>query len=292
MGYEARVARITVDAPAKVNTYLKVLRKRPDGYHDLEMVMVPLTLCDRISIEEIQDGVEFELIGEGDAGMRGADNLACRAARLFKEEFSIKAGVRIALEKNTPIAAGLGGGSSDAAAVLIALNKLWAAGLQPADLARLGKRLGADVPFFCFKGPAFVEGIGDKVTPYRSFPKLSFILINPGLAVSTKWVYGQLGFGLTENRSDDRVPPHFQVFSDVTAELYNDLEAVTIKAFPEIRTIKETLMGLGAGGALMSGSGPTVFGIFENEEERNSAASQIKNEKWKIFTAEGLLAEA
>jgi 4-diphosphocytidyl-2C-methyl-D-erythritol kinase len=278
---------IKIKAPAKVNTHLKVIGKRPDGYHDLQMVMVPLTLADEIILKKTSDKIELELIGCGDEGMSGEKNLAYRAAAILKEKFEIKLGAKILLDKKTPIAAGLGGGSSDAGAVLRGLNKLWDLNLSTKELALLGKELGADVPFFCYGGVSYVEGIGDKVTPYDFFPTLAFLLINPGFSVSTPWVYRELGFQLTEKTSDARVPPRFQVFSDVLAHLKNDLEAVTIKAYPEIQKIKDRLLASGAAGALMSGSGPTVFALFENMELRDRALDRIKIENWRIFKAEG-----
>lgn len=280
---------IKVEAPAKVNTHLKVVRKRPDGYHDLQMVMVPMTLADEIVLESKPGSIEFELKGAGDEGMMGEKNLAYRAAVMLKEAYDVAGGVRIVLDKRVPIAAGLGGGSSDAGAVLKGLNKLWNLNLSPAELAGLTKGLGADIPFFCYDGPAYVEGIGDKVTPYKTFPKLSFLLINPGFSVSTPWVYKQLHLELTEKAPDARVPPHFQVVSDVLGCLENDLEAVTIEAYPEIQRIKDMLLELGAEGALMSGSGPTVFGVFENMDLRDEAYDRIDNKNWRIFKTEGLV---
>lgn len=277
---------ITVKAPAKVNVYLKVVGRRSNGYHDLEMVMVPLTLADEITLTSIPSGVEFHLKGDGDSGMRGEKNLACRAANMIRESCGRRDGVRIELAKNVPVAAGLGGGSSDAAAVLKGLNKLWNLDLMAEDLAKLGVALGADVPFFCYGAPSFVEGIGDRVTPYDSFPNISFLLVNPGFGVSTPWVYQQYDLELTPKDAGARVRPHFQLFSEVSASLHNDLEAVTIKAFPEISKIKDVLIELGAAGALMSGSGPTVFGVFEEGSSRDRASSAMTGKSWRIFSAD------
>lgn len=282
----ARMKGVTITAPSKVNTLLRVIGKRPDGFHDLEMVMVPLTLADEITIEEIQKGIEFQLDGEGDAGMSGEKNLAFRAAALMREAAGVSIGVSIRLKKKIPIAAGLGGGSSDAAAVLKGLNLLWNLGWSPDRLAGLGVGLGADVPFFCHEGAAYVEGIGDRVSPCSDFPDMSFILVNPGFSVPTPWVYEQYDLELTPKYSDARVRPHFRVFSDVCASLHNDLEAVTSKAFPEIREIRKTLLDFGAAGAMMSGSGPTVFGIFEGAADRDRAMSMPCGRKWRVFGAD------
>ncbi|MBT3181623.1 MAG: 4-(cytidine 5'-diphospho)-2-C-methyl-D-erythritol kinase [Deltaproteobacteria bacterium] len=280
--------KIEVKAPAKVNTLLRVIGKRPNGYHDLEMVMVPLSLADELTLTSIPSGIEISVDGQSDDGMLGEKNLAYRAAVAFKEAACIKDGVRIDLKKRIPVAAGLGGGSSDAASVLIGLNDLWGTGWSPDQLAGLGVKLGADVPFFCYQAPAYVEGIGDIVTPYTSFPNLSFLLINPNFAVSTPWVYQQIDLELTQNRSDARVRPQFQAFSDVLLNLHNDLEVVTIESFSEIARIKDMLMKFGAAGALMSGSGPTVFGVFENRILRDEALTAMPKNNCRFFAAEGI----
>lgn len=295
--------QITVQAPAKVNTVLRVVGRRPDGYHDLEMVMVPLSLADEIVLERRPSGVTFSLDGGGDDGMEGEKNLAVRAARALLIECGLSEGVAITLAKRVPIAAGLGGGSSDAAAVLRGMNALFELGLSAEALARIGGRLGADVPFFCFDSAAFVTGTGDRVEPI-GFPNCSVLLINPGFAVSTPWAYGEWdrlqnhreNKRLTGPGSGARVPPAstpdgrgcppFPGLQDVVAALHNDLEAATIPEFPEIGEIKRQLMEAGAAGALMSGSGPTVFGLFADRGGRDAAVAAIHNERWRVFPAE------
>lgn len=284
---------------------MRVVGRRDDGYHDLEMVMVPLTLADRIELRSIASGIEIEVGGATDAGMAGERNLAWRAARALADAAGVESGVAIRLDKEIPIAAGLGGGSSDAAAVLRGLNKLWDIGWPVKRLASIGAGLGADVPFFCFEGPAFVEGIGDRVTVYDQFPNISFLLINPGFSVSTPWVYNQWDNQntpsnikwLTVNEASARVPPAsavargrpvFHVLSDVIALLHNDLESVTIERYPEIGKIKDILRGAGARGVLMSGSGPTVFGIFEGSCARDKAAAGLNGGDWQVFAAESI----
>lgn len=277
---------ITVKAPAKVNTLLRVVGRRPDGFHDLEMVMVPLTLCDEITLTCIKSGIELSIDGSSDLGMQGEKNLAFRAVSAMFENAGRSDGVRIELTKRIPIAAGLGGGSSDAAAVLWGLNKLWGLGLKSSNLAKIGAKLGADVPFFCYGTPAYVEGIGDKVSPYESFPNIAFLLINPCFAVSTPWVYKQWDLQLTVKPSNARVRPLFQAVTDVVSSLQNDLEKVAIPAHPEIGLIKSELMNAGAMGALMSGSGPTVFGVFYDTASRDSACVRLENKNWRIFATE------
>lgn len=280
--------RITVKAPAKVNTVLRVVGRRDNGYHDLEMAMVPLSLHDEIELVDRPSGIELTVDGSSDEGMCGPKNLAWRAADLMIRENGHKGGVRIALSKRVPVAAGLGGGSSDAAAVLRGLNDLWDLGLAPKRLAELGQQLGADIPFFCYGGPAWVEGIGDRVEVYQRFPKVPFLLVNPGFAVSTPWVYKQWDLQLTPGGPDATVRPLFQVVSDVVASLHNDLERVTIPAHPEIGVIKDALLEAGAEGALMSGSGPTVFGVFENTGQRDKAFEKFLGGRWRVFQADSV----
>jgi 4-diphosphocytidyl-2-C-methyl-D-erythritol kinase len=277
---------ITVKAPAKVNTLLRVIGRRENGYHDLEMVMVPLTLCDELTLSAAPSGVALSIDGVTDQGMAGEKNLAVRAARAISSAAGISPGVRIELAKRIPIAAGLGGGSSDAAAVLRGMNDLFDLGFSAERLAEIGTALGADVPFFCHAGAAFVEGIGDRVTPYQIFPNLALLLVNPGFAVSTPWVYRQWDLELTLTPPDARVRPLFQVLRDVVASLHNDLERVTIPAHPEIAAIKDALCDAGAEGALMSGSGPTVFGIFSDAVSRDAAMERLARKPWRLFAAD------
>ena len=294
----ASMRSVKIKAPAKVNTMLRVVARREDGFHDLRLVLVPLSLADEIELCPIERGIELSIDGQMDAGMAGEKNLCWRAAALMREEAGLAGGVRIELTKRTPVAAGLGGGSSDAAAVLRGLSEMWDLRWPATKLAGIGKRLGADVPFFCHGGPAFVEGIGDVVTPYDTFPNLSFLLINPGFAVSTPWVYKRWDEEMAKSPSemltmegaDARVRPLFKAFRDVISSLRNDLEAVTCRAHPEIAEIKRFLVEQGAAGALMSGSGPTVFGVFERGSVRDAAASRATKEGWRVFAAEGLTA--
>ena len=308
--------KINIFAPAKVNLILRVLGKRDDGYHDLFMVMEKLSLGDDLTLEDIPSGIEFSLEGDSDGGMILDKNLAYRAAKAFREATGEKRGVKIHLTKRIPIAAGLGGGSSDAAAVLRGLDKLWDKNWEPSRLAQLGSKLGGDVPFFCHEGAAIAEGIGDRITPVSKLPKLFILLINPGFSVSTPWVYQEFdrqfvpllckeGKGEVdlphlsspykgEELDLKLTPPHkdvsnrvlFEEFCDVTSKLENDLEKVTIASYPEIGEIKSYLVRHGAQGSLMSGSGPTVFGIFEDEKTRNDALVKIPMKNWKTYAAD------
>lgn len=284
---------VEIKAPAKVNTYLQVVGRRPDGYHDLEMVMVPLTLADHLTLTLLPSGIELEVEGVSDPGMQGKGNLAYRAAKALFQEAGAKGGVRIRLKKNIPVAAGLGGGSSDAAAVLRGLNRLLGLSWPPSRLASIGGRLGADVPFFCYGGPAHVRGTGDRVEPLGGFPDVHFLLVNPGFSVSTPWVYNQWDLQwdlrLTGQNQGATVRPLFRVVSDVVASLHNDLETVTIPAYPEVAKIKNELLDRGAIGALMSGSGPTVFGVFDDRRASDMAQAGLAKGKRRVYAAQSLL---
>jgi len=294
---------IIVYAPAKVNIVLRVLGRRADGYHDLFMIMEKLSLADELLLEEIPFGTEIAIEGESDVGMASEKNLAYRAAELFRKEIGEKQGIRIHLKKRIPIAAGLGGGSSDAAAVLRGLNRLWQKGLNSNELGILGAKLGGDVPFFCFDGPAIVEGIGDRVTTIPNLPNLFLLLINPGVAVSTSWVYqeydrllgglkshvsGHRSLELTPNVKDASNCGLLKGFCNVISSLENDLEDVTLAVYPEVREIRDFLISQGADGALMSGSGPTVFGMFENAKARDKVLGHISNKNWKVFATDNI----
>jgi 4-diphosphocytidyl-2-C-methyl-D-erythritol kinase len=290
---------ITLSAPAKINTILRIVGRRPNGYHDLAMVMEKLDLKDELTLEAIPEGIELEIDGESDSGMAAQGNLVWKAAAALSETAGIDRGVKIRLKKQIPVAAGLGGGSSDAASTLMGLNRLWDLDWSDEQLAKLGAKLGADVPFFCYEGTAIVEGIGDRIISIPKLPKLFILLINPGFAVSTKWVYDQYdalgehpvsGIGhreqLTVDGGDVRLPRLFETFRDVTANLVNDLEKATVPAYPELEEIKKYLTESGAEGVLMAGSGPTVFGLFQDKEKRDLAANNIPKGSWKAFATE------
>ena len=263
----------TILAPAKVNLILDVLGRRPDGYHDVAMLMVRLSLHDRVRVALVP-GSAIAVICPGLDLAAGTENIAGRAARLFLDHVGRQSGVVIHIDKQIPVAAGLGGGSSDAAAVLLALDDLLATDLPRGELQALGVRLGADVPFFlCGEMAAWATGIGEQLEPWRGLPPCHLVLVNPGFAVSTAWVYQNLG--LTHSRHTTKIPRFPERMADVVQMLRNDLEAVTAARHPEIAAIKGRLMAAGALGALMSGSGPTVFGVFATAAAADHAAAQL-----------------
>ena len=277
---------LTLFAPAKINYLLDVIGKRPDGYHDLRMIMQRVNLCDRITLG-ITESPGIIVTCNSKGAPDGPDNIAWKAAKALLDVSGTVKGVKIEIVKNIPAAAGLGGGSSDAATVLMGLNELLAIGLSEQKLMEIGCKLGADIPFFIFKETALAEGIGDKLTRLSEMPKCWILLVNPGVHVSTAWVYRSLQ--LTSKRELNKLPKFYGSVEQVVSILSNDLEAVTIPAFPVIADIKKRLMNLGAAGSMMSGSGPTVFGIFKSFDAAEYARLQIANDTdWFAATAETL----
>jgi 4-diphosphocytidyl-2-C-methyl-D-erythritol kinase len=255
----AFVESLSLYAPAKINYRLDVIRRRPDGYHDLRMVMQPVALCDAISIS-LTDTPGISVTCCGGAAPDGPDNIAWKAARALLDLAGDSRGAAIDITKHIPVAAGLGGGSSDAASVLMGMNDLLKLGLPAQRLMEIGVRLGADVPFFIFGKTALAEGIGEKLSAMPDMPPLWVVLVNPGIPVSTAWVYRNLQ--LTNREPLTMLPACYRSIDDICSILSNDLESVTIPAFPVIQEIKDIMMREGASGAMMSGSGPTVFGLF------------------------------
>ena len=254
-------------APAKINLLLDVLHKRDDGFHEVEMIMTMVDLADRLTMEELpRDGI----IISSQAGYIPLDekNLAFQAARLIKERYNVRKGVYIHLDKHIPVAAGLAGGSSDAAAALRGLNRLWGLNIPQDELCRLGAELGSDVPFCVTGGTAVARGRGEKLEPIANPPQCWVVLAKPPINVSTADVYGRFrAAGLREHPSTSAMRSAIErgSFADVCAGLGNVLESVTLELYPEVRQMKKTMQRLGADGVLMSGSGPTVFGLVAKE---------------------------
>ncbi len=272
---------ITLKAPAKVNYRLDVLSRRPDGYHELRMIMQRVDLCDEISIT-VTDRPGIEVFCGKEGVPDGPGNIAWRAADALLQRRGRTEGLTIRIDKRIPVAAGLGGGSSDGATVLMGVNDLLGLGFSDQELMEIGVTLGADVPFFVFRRPALAEGIGERLTPLEGTPDAWIVLVNPNIHVSTAWVYQNLQ--LTGNTERAKLPSFIGDVGTLSALLSNDLETVTIGRFPVIEEIKEQLMAAGARGAMMSGSGPTVFGLFESESEARQAAGELaRREGW--FTA-------
>lgn len=263
---------VTLKAPAKVNYLLDVIRRRPDGYHDLRMVMQRVNLCDDITIT-LTDCNEINVVCGKNGVPDGPGNIAWKAARVMLDLAATGAGAEISITKNIPVAAGLGGGSSDAATVLMGMNQLLGLNLSDQRLMEIGVKLGADVPFFIFKKTALAEGIGEQLQAMPAMPAAWILLVNPGVHVSTAWVYKNLQ--LTNHRELAKLPKFFSSIDDICSIFSNDLESVTVPSFPVIGEIKTRMLDSGASAAMMSGSGPTVFGLFKDEESAKKSAAEI-----------------
>ena len=272
--------KLTMEAPAKINLGLDVLRRRPDGYHDLRMVMQTISLKDELVLTKTEEPGIFLTVESEREGELPADNknLAYRAAALLLREFPQPGGVRIQLKKRIPIAAGLAGGSTDAAATLLGMNRLFDLGLSLPELQKRGVTLGADIPYCLMKGTALAEGIGERLTRLPKAPACHVLLAKPDVSVSTAWVYQNL------HLTEDTVHPDIDEMTRCLAEgnltklcacLGNVLETVTIPAYPVIARIKAQMREAGARGALMSGSGPTVFGLFDSREKAEDCRRAI-----------------
>ena len=269
---------ISLKALAKINLGLDVLGKREDGYHDVRMIMQTIHLYDRVEIKKtrsphihVETNLYYLPVNE--------DNLVYRAAKLMKDEFQIKEGVRIVLQKFIPVAAGLAGGSSDAAAVLVGMNRIFNLGLKQNKLMELGLKIGADVPFCIMRGTALAEGIGEKLTALPPMPKCPVLIAKPAISVSTKTVYEGLKLydGMEHPHIDGVMESiHQKDLKGVASHMGNILETVTIPMYPVIKDIKKLMMDNGALNAMMSGSGPTVFGLFPNEKEIRRAYDALK----------------
>jgi 4-diphosphocytidyl-2-C-methyl-D-erythritol kinase len=266
-----RKADCTIQAPAKLNLRLKVTGRRPDGYHELVTLMVPVDLCDLLETRVVSSPA-LSLTCQGYEIPADETNVVLRAARAFLARSGTRIGLRMRLSKRIPVAAGLGGGSSDAAAVLLCLNELCGNPLSAGDLHDVATKLGADVPFFLECRPALARGIGEILEPLEGWPRHWYVIVSPPIRISTAWVYGK--YRLKELTRDEY---HYiknklnTVPLAVAHILENDLEAVTSAGFPIIETIKRYLIEAGAAGALMSGSGASVFGIFDSPEKAASA---------------------
>lgn len=267
--------RIMEKAAAKINLTLDVLRKREDGYHEVEMIMTMVDLADRIEMQELPRDT---IIISSQAGYIPLDekNLAFQAAKLIKERYDVKQGVYIHLDKKIPVAAGLAGGSSDAAATLRGLNRLWKLGIPDEELRVLGAELGSDVPFCVTGGTAVATGRGERLEFIDSPPQCWVVLAKPPINVSTADVYGKIRADKLERHPDTAAVVRAireKDFHAMCGGLGNVLEEVTLALYPEVRQLKSCMERLGADGVLMSGSGPTVFGLCAKE----SKATRVYN---------------
>lgn len=269
--------RIQMKALAKVNLGLDVIRRREDGYHEVKMIMQTVRLYDRIILEKTQQGISMETnlsflpVNE--------QNIAYRAAKMLMDEFHIQSGLHIKIDKHIPVAAGMAGGSTDGAAVLYGVNKIFELGLTKRQLMERGVKLGADVPYCIMRGTVLSEGIGEILTPVPSLPDCHILIAKPPVSVSTKHVYENLKLDKIEKHPDiDGMVEALRMedLHGVTQRMENVLETVTIPEHPEIQQIKDLMIKEGALNALMSGSGPTVFGIFDDREKGMRARDLLR----------------
>ena len=274
-------------APAKVNLYLEILGKRPDGYHELQTLMHRVDLDDEMEIS--LEGQGINLVADGKGIPEGKENLACRAAQVFFEELGIQRGLKIRLKKRIPVAAGLGGGSSDAATVMMGLNDLLETSWTQDRLMALGVKIGADVPFFIFQKPALAGGIGERLTPVGFPEPIWFLMLIPPFPISTAWAYA--AYDRLSNKGKEPAPlkGSYVDITEILPVMRNDLEAAAFLMFPQIRRMKEELLAKGAQGALMTGSGPVTYGIFSSKKEAEQTEKVINLPTgWKTIICRGI----
>ncbi len=269
-----------IKAYAKINLGLDVVRQLENGYHEVKMIMQTVNLYDELTLKRTTAGIRLT----SDSGELPLDenNLIYKAARLMQEHYGIAEGVSVKLKKNIPIAAGMAGGSTDAAATMLAMKELFGLETSKAELMKLGVKIGADVPYCILGGTALAEGIGEKLTPLPKAPECHLLVAKPDINVSTKYVYEHLdAAGVTKHPDIDGMVNAIERGSlqGIIERLGNVLETVTISAYPVISVIKDRMKELGAQGSLMSGSGPTVFGIFTEQEKAIRAYEEIKSEQ-------------
>lgn len=270
--------QLYLKAMGKINLGLDVVRKREDGYHEVRMIMQTVGVYDRITLKRsmapgirVSTNLYFLPVNE--------NNLVYKAAQMLMEEFQVKEGLEIHLQKHIPVAAGMAGGSADAAAVLYGVNRMFRLGLGQKELMERGVKIGADVPYCLMRGTALSEGIGEVLTRLPAAPACKVVIAKPGISVSTKYVYGHLdAAGIKEHPDIDGMAEAIREgsYEGVVERLGNVLETVTQERYPVIGEIKGLLMENGADGALMSGSGPTVFGLFREEKKAREALRALE----------------
>jgi len=281
---------LKIRSPAKINLFLHIIGKRPDGYHELVTLMCPVNLYDTLTLDF--SGRELSVTCDDARVPQDESNLAYRAAAAFWDRVGQDVrremgGVRIVIEKRIPVGAGLGGGSSNAASVLLGLNRHFGNAIPLPDLFAAGLSIGADVPFFIYGKPAVATGVGEILEAYDGLTPFFLILIFPGFSVSTAEIFQELDLGLTKPERKTKGIPFTKGEFDPRHHLYNDLERVTAKRHEQVPHMKEALMIQGAIGALMTGSGPTVFGLFDTRDRALKAKNTLTDRPgWNFFLAE------
>lgn len=285
--------KYTQKAPAKINLAIDVLRKRPDGYHDVKMIMQSIALYDIITLKPVHGG-RIKVTSNSKNIPTDNTNIVYKTADYIRHKYNVKSGVEIHIEKNIPISAGLAGGSTDAAATIKLLDKAWNLKLTKTEILEIAKKLGSDVPFCITGGTALAEGLGEKLTNLKPMPECYILLAKPDMDISTKEVYEGIDMEEISKRPDiDAMIEAInnQNLSQIGENLWNVLEYVTIKKCPLIKDIKAKLIEYGALGSVMSGSGPTVFGIFQDQSLAYIAYDHIKQMVNEIFVVKPLLSD-
>ena len=271
---------------AKINLYLKIGRKLSSGYHNIQSVMQKIELSDNINIEPISE--DKVIIESTNKELENENNFAYKAALLLKNKFKLRQGARIFIEKNIPLEAGLGGGSSNAATTLLSLNKLWGLRLKEKELVNLASQISSDVPFFIGDNAALVEGIGDKIKRIKKSFSINIVLINPGFRVSTKWAYSAFDKQKPKIKTKANINNLIKSIEkkdikEIANNLHNDFEPIVTKKYKVINEIKNNLLRNDALDACISGSGPTVFGIFNSIYEAREAFFKIQYDYPFVF---------
>ncbi len=277
---------MAVPSYAKINLYLKIGKKLGSGYHKLQSVMQKIELSDNISIDPVSE--DRIIVESTNQELASEENLAYKAALLLKKKYKVKHGVKIYIEKNIPLEAGLGGGSSNAATTLVNLNKLWGLKLKERQLIELASQIGSDVPFFIGENAALVEGIGDIIKRIKKSFSINIVLINPGFRVSTKWAYSAFDKQKPRIKTEANINNLVKAIEKkdikgIADNVHNDFEAIVTKKYKMIDEIKTNLLRNDALNALVSGSGPTVFGIFNSIYEAREAFFKIQYDYPFVF---------
>lgn len=273
--------KLQLKAYGKINLGLDVIRKRPDGYHDLDMIMQMVDVYDDVIIEK-KAGEEIVVKADAAVLSNGKDNLAYMAAKMLFDEFGIKSGVEITIHKRIPIAGGMAGGSSDCATTLIGINEMFNLGLSKQQLMERGVKLGADVPYCVLGGTAIARGIGEVLTPLPTPPQCHVIIAKPPISVSTAYVYGHIRPDEITKRPDIEqmtLAIKEQDLNKLSDLLYNVMEEVTVSEYPVIEKLKSVMLENGALNSIMSGSGPTVFGLFDDRKKAQAAMKALDSKE-------------
>jgi 4-diphosphocytidyl-2-C-methyl-D-erythritol kinase len=279
---------LKIQAPAKINLFLEILGKRGDSYHEIRSLMQPIGLFDTLWIKAIPKGLKVRCPGHPE--LENESNLIVKAVKVLEKELDRSLPFSVRLKKKIPIGAGLGGGSSNAAAVLTGVNRILGDPVRSDRMQALAAQIGSDVPFFLGRETALISGRGEVIEPWPNFPVYWYVLIYPGFSISTSWAYKQVKFPLTRREKTTNIKRLKTKRSmGKTDRFFNDLEDVVTPFYPKLQMIKNTLRDQGCSQALMSGSGSTMFGIWETGKPAKEAFRRLKQQGWReVFLAKGL----